>query len=418
MAADGVPLRKNWAFQRLVVAKVANELSSSIGNLALPLLVVVVSGSAALAGFALAVLTGALIASQTFAGVLVDRYSPSLMLRGSSAVQAIGWAIVVIALYVPDASVALVLVGAGVAGAASGVDGPSEHALLKVIVPQDQYGRAAALGQGREAAAGLLGAPAGGILVGLAPALAPASQAALNMLAAVFAPRVRHSSPPAADERFLSQLVIGFRAVFHHDGLRGIAIVSGLANLPVVALPLTLIAEYQSQGVSPVLIGVMASAFGVGMVLGSFVAGLLATKVRLGVLGVLSLAGFAGGQIAVLFSYQDFWITTTVLTLSALPLPSFNAAISAYTAAVTPAAYMGRIAAASGVPGMILMPVGSLVAGVLFDHYGALVALLVSAGAAIVTVAVTLLSRALRAIPRLAVLRETDLTQISMPGRT
>lgn len=408
MDATLPPLRRNRPFQQLVIAKVANELSGAIGNLTLPLLVLLLSGSATLAGTALAISTVALIATQTLGGALVDRWSPSVTLRLSSFVQAAGWALVLAALFVPGVAVPLLLVGSVIAGGASGLDGPSEHALLKVIVPQSQLGQAAALSQGREAAAGLLGGPIGGFLYALAPAWSMVSQVALNALAGLVTPRVPAGAADedAAPLGFFREVALGFSTVFRHPGLRGIAIVSGIANFPVVALPLVLIAEYQAQSVSPFLIGVLTSAFGVGMVIGAFIAGPLSTRVPLGVLGTVGLSAFALGQVVILFWHEQFWVATAALAISALPLPSFNAAISAYTAAVTPANLMGRVSAASGVPGMILMPVGMLVAGILFDAFGPFLPLAVSAAIAASTVVLMLAIRALREIPRLSELEE------------
>lgn len=404
------PLRRNRAFQRLVVAKVSNELSSAVGNVALPLIVLGATGSATLAGLVLFASNAALIAAQAFGGALVDRHSPSRVLRLSSFTQASGWALALLAIFLPEPGMLPVLIlGAALAGAASGLDGPSEQALVKVIVPRDQLGQAAAVSQGREAGAGLVGGPVGGLLYSLGAAGALGAQVALNVIAGIFTPRpsrVGEHAPPQSG--YLTQLREGFAFVWRQPGLRGVAIVAGLANLPIIVLPLTLIAHYQARGEAPVAIGFLATAFGAGVVAGALMAGTLSSRFRLGRLGGTALAAFAVGQAVVVFTYPSLPLTAVVLFLSALPLPAFNAAISAYTVTVTPAPLMGRVTAASGVPGMLLMPVGALGGGLLFDHYGPFVPLVLSATVAVATVVVMVSSKDLRRIPRLGELNEDD----------
>lgn len=404
---DLTPFRRNRPFQRLVFAKVANELSSAVGNVALPLVVLATTASATLAGLALFVSSAALIAAQAFGGALVDRHSPSLVLRLSSFTQALGWALVILALTPREHLFLLILLGSALAGGASGFDAPSEQALVKLVVPRRQLGHAAAVSQGREASAGLIGGPIGGLLYSLGPVMAPAVQVSLNVLAGVFAPPVSRVQDPAAPPGgYLSEVRAGFGFVWHHPGLRGIAIVSGLANLPIVVLPLTLIAFYQARGDHPVAIGILATAFGAGIVGGAFIAGPLSSRLRLGRLGGMALAAFALGQFAVVLTFASLPLTAGVLFVSAIPLPAFNAAISAYTVTVTPPSLMGRVAAASGVPGMVLMPIGALGGGALFDAFGSYLPLILSAVAAACTVAVLVGSRDLRQIPRLSELGE------------
>lgn len=409
MKAESLPLRKNWPFQRLVVAKVSNELSSAIGNVALPLVVLTATGSATLAGAALFFSSAALVIMQIFGGAITDRFRADRTLRFSSLVQGLGWAVVLVSVITPNLSTPLLICGATLAGAASGLDGPSEFALVKALVDQRDFGRATAIGQGREAAAGLVGGPIAGALFAAASFVPFAVQILLHAIATVTTPRKRAEAKRENSERFLTEVVTGFGIVVKHPALRGIAVVSGIANFPVVALPLTLIAYYQDAGVSAVLIGVFTSAFGIGMLLGAALAGPLASRFRLGTLGILGIGIFAIGHIVIVLTHPSFWVTCAVLVLSAVPLPAFNAAIGAYTTAITPERLVGRIVAATGVPGMILMPLGSLAAGILYDSFGAVVPLAVSAAIAALAALIMWASRSLRVIPRIDDLAEQTL---------
>lgn len=406
MEREPAPLRRNRPFQRLVVAKVANELSSAVSNVALPLLVLAATGSATLAGVSLFFASAALVVMQIFGGAITDRYRADRTLRFSSLFQAIGWALVLLAALTPNLSMPLVIGGATIAGAASGLDGPSEFALLKALVDQRHFGRATAIGQGREAAAGLTGGPLAGALFAISSFVPFAIQIGLHLLATAATPRRSGAVPKTEHEKFLTEVGKGFALVIRNPGLRGIAIVTGIANFPVVALPLTLIAYYEDTGVSAFLIGLFASTFGVGMLIGAALAGPLASRFRLGTLGFMGIAIFAVGHLAIIFSHASFWLTCLILVLAALPLPAFNAAVGSYTTAITPEHLMGRIVAATGVPGMILMPLGSLAAGILYDGFGPIVPLTVSAITAVLAALTMWLTRALRTIPRVHELKE------------
>lgn len=200
-----------------MAATIANELSSAMSTVVLPLIVLSTTQSPALAGIAVASSTAALIVSQVFAGTVVDRFSPALILRVASLTQAVGWSVVCIAALLAPTSFPLIVIGAVLAGGASGFDGPSEHTLIKVIVPKESLGRATAVSQGREATAGLLGGPIAGALHAVSGVLALAVQTILHLLAPLVAPRAPRPRREGG-ESFIAELQAGFRIVLRHSG--------------------------------------------------------------------------------------------------------------------------------------------------------------------------------------------------------
>lgn len=410
-ASEPSPLRKNRKFRALMATTVANEFSAAMAGVVLPLLILLMTHSATMAGVAAFIVALATIGTQLISGAVADRFAPDRTLRLSSLAQALAWGGLALASLFWALPVWAVICAAAIAGIASSLDGPSEHALVKIVVPQRQLGRAAAVSQGRESAAELLGGPAGGALFGLLATLPLFGQAILHTIAAIISPRLgsgdhTREAIPGARDSFKRDLIRGYHIVARHRGLRGTALVAGIANLPIVMLPLALIAYYQENGIGAFQIGIFSSSFGVGIFLGALGAGWLTARIRLGILGVGALTAFALGQIFAIISHHDFWLTCLILAISALPLPAFNAAIGSYTIAITPADMMGRVSAAVGVPGMILMPVGLLLGGVLYDHIGITLTLIISASAASLAAVVMWLSPELRAIPMLDELAE------------
>ncbi|MDR0958905.1 MAG: MFS transporter [Propionibacteriaceae bacterium] len=411
---SSLSLKNNNKFRRLVAATAGNELSQAMTVVTIPLLVLGMGGSATTAGIIVFSSTAAAVISQIFAGALTDRFTAGMTFRISLLVQLLAWGFLGAAVYFDASSIVIVLCVVIVAGAFSSLGAPSEHALVKSFVSNEQLGSAAAVSQGREAAAGLLGGPLGGALMSFSAAWAIWLQSILHLFALVISPSQRREDTEQPREQgFLGDVVEGFTVVISHRGLRIITIVAAIINLPISALPLALISYYEESGINDGLIGIFASSMGVGAFLGSLVAGWLTSRIRVGILGFISLGGLGALCALLVLIHPWFGWTCVVSALAGFSLPAFNSAIGAYTIAVTPESHIGRVVAATGVPGMILMPLGPLMAGLLFDNTGINSALGVIASLSLFAVVVALMSRDFRELPMLSQLTEQEITGYS-----
>jgi len=395
-----------------------------MASVVLPLFVLSAGGSATVVGIITFVCTLVAVASQALAGALVDRLSPARAFRMASTMQAVCWgtlALIVIRHEHPTWP----LVGAigAIAMGFSSLCYPSEGALIKVLVSPEQFGRAAAVSQGREAAAGLLGGPTGGALFGVAAVLGISAQAAMHAIAALLVPSPDERTVGAAGSKhagqgYLSDVIDGFHASLQHYHLRSITVVAALMNLPMAALPLTLILYFQSRGFSAGLIGMMSACVGVGVLGGSFISGALTGRYTVGSLGVMALGGYVTTVLLVVILHESFVWTCVSLVASGFLLPAFNSAISAYTITVTPPERVGRVTSAIAVPGMALMPLGPLLAGVLFDQAGVRLTLAVVWLLALGPFLVAAVSPGFRTTPGLAALTEGTSCAVTAPERT
>jgi len=407
------PLRRNRPFQRLVSAALASEFSSAMASVVLPLLVLGAGETAGIAGVVTFITTAAAIVSQVFSGAIADRMSGVRAFRLASLAQAACW-LVLATLVALDPRPAWFVVAA-IAAVAMGFSSlcyPSQESLVKRLVPEAQFGQAAAVSQGREAAAGLLGGPAGGALFGVKAGLAILVQAALHAVAALIIPSpepVEHHDlePGAAKGGFFGDVADGFRVLAGNRHLRSITIVASLMNLPMASLPFVLIVYYQSRGFSDALIGVMSSCIGVGVVAGALLAGNLTSHYSVGSLGVAALGSYVVAVGAITAVYSHFGWACACLVISGFMLPAFNSAIGAYTIAVTPVERVGRVTAAIAVPGMMLMPLGPLLAGALFDTVGSSATLLVVWILTLTPFLIAAFDPSFRKTPRLAELSDS-----------
>ncbi|WP_241153003.1 MFS transporter [Neoactinobaculum massilliense] len=395
---------RNTVFRRLTVTTFTNELSQAMAYVVIPLLVLAQGGSATAAGGVVFIYTATGILSQLLSGAIVDRRDASGILRISSLMQALSWTVIAVALIGDSLSIGLLATLLAISSACASLSAPSEHALVQRVVPVTEYGAANSVMQGREATANLLGGPIGGALFGINMALTLIIQASLHFIATAVCPRVATSGKEATRQStsFFTSVLAGFRLVWRNRGLRSIVGIAALINLPLAMQPLAMIAYYESTGRSPLEIGIYSASMGVGVLLGAPIAGRIADRWSIARLGISSLATLAVAFTGISLTYSSLPLSSLISCIGGLGLPAFNAALGGYTMAVTPDDRIGSVVAASGVPGMILMPLGALLGGILFDVIGVWATLTLVAILAAIPAALTIVLPSFRRLSTLS----------------
>nr|BFE82900.1 hypothetical protein GCM10020093_055010 [Planobispora longispora] len=204
---DIVPLRKNIRFQLLWLGSAVSQLGSELTRLAMPLLVLALTGSPGLAGVVAGVRTVAFLLTQMPAGVWVDRWDRRRTLLAAQGLQAAVSALLAALVLAGRAQAWHFVALAAFDGLCAAFTGPARDTAIRGIVPVGQLHTAYAQEEARTHAAGLIGPPLGGLLYGLGRAV-PFVVDALTFLAATLCyalakvPRrpADQSSPPAREE--------------------------------------------------------------------------------------------------------------------------------------------------------------------------------------------------------------------------
>lgn len=401
-------------YRRLVGTMAFNQTGYAMASVIVPLLIFDISKNATLAGSVSAFGTGSLILLSLFAGALTDKFHPSVVLKRVTLAQTIIWISIALMLSFSDLPLLPIVLCIVLASALSAFDAPSEQSLIKQMVPTSDLGTANAIAHGRESTAEVFGGPSAGLLYGLNPHLALFVQGAFHAIACALVPRKPNSAstnqlPEEHDTNVsvLKSSTDGFRFVFSHTGLRAITLVAAVANIPMSAFILVLIFSYRATGESAFIIGLTSASFGSGVIVGSFLASKLAEVVPLGKLGTIALLTFTISLIVLTTLHSNTVATIIALFIAGLPLASFNTAIGAFTAAITPDYRMGAVTTASTIPGILLMPFGAFLAGFGFEHWGASTTLGLISTIALIATMMTLTS-AVRGIPLLSQLDEVQ----------
>lgn len=412
------PLRRNFRFRMMWIGGAVSGLGSSMTYIAMPLLILAVTGKPALAGLAAACRIAVNLLTSIPAGVWVDRLDRRRILLTCESVRVAATGGLVAALITMGTGVpfALVLGLAVVNGAADAFFGPAHAASLRAIVPAEQLFGAYSQEEARGHAASLAGPPLGGALYGLArvlPFLADMLSYAVSLVCLLLAriPRRPTATDPTGEPRAqrpegaTAPVRGGMRAdvrqailwVWQRHGLRAALVFSVLINLLVNAQLLPVITIVHGRGGGSAVTGLVLAASGVGGLLGSVLSARIGGLLPPGQLMTGVATVFGAALCAATAPLGAFWPAAMLFT-AMVAVPALNVALKVLVAEETPEAMLGRLMSLLGVVSLGLAPLSPLLGGVLSQILGGTGALLVLGGTLVACALVFMTSPALRAL--------------------
>ena len=212
---------RSTSFRWLLAGRTVSSLGSSIGPVALALAVLHLGGTATELGLVVAAYALVDVVTTLFAGVLGDRFSRTLLMRGSAVLACLSQAFVAVALVGGWATVPLLAAMSAVNGALSAIAGPSSRAVVPQTVPAQALPTAVSALRLSQNTAMVAGFSAAGLLVALfGPGWAIAVDAATFAVAALCfsAMKVAPLAAPVA-QSLLADLRAGATEVFRHTWL-------------------------------------------------------------------------------------------------------------------------------------------------------------------------------------------------------
>ncbi|MCE0534647.1 MFS transporter [Kineosporia rhizophila] len=209
------------AFRWLLAGRTVVSLGSAIAPVALALAVLHLGGSATELGLVVAAYALVEVLTTLLAGVIGDRFSRTLLMRGSAALSCVAQTFVAVALLADWATVPLLAVMGGVNGALAALAGPSSRAVVAQTVPEAALPNAISALRLSQNTAMVLGFSLAGVLVGFFGAgWAIAVDAATFALAGLCYTAMKVAPLAAAESQsLLDDLGAGAREVFRHTWL-------------------------------------------------------------------------------------------------------------------------------------------------------------------------------------------------------
>jgi MFS family permease len=373
--ATATGLWKNRSYRLLLTGATAEDIGAAIGAFAVPLAAYAITGSVVQAGVISFVGQLGSVLMTLPAGVIVDRVDRRRLIMVGSTVAALAWLSVVVAGLADGLAITAPHLAAAlfVSSMVGSLMDPAGTAALHAVVPKEQLGQAMSVAQGRDAAATLLQGPVGGLLYGMSTVLPFVVSAAGRLVSVVSTALVREplngDLAAARAEHPLVSLKEGLRYVFGVPLLRAAIWLFMLVNVVLNGMMIAINLHLVSIGTPPVLIGLINTAVGVGVLAGSILAGLLVNRVRVGLLTAMAL-GVSGVAVVVMALFPTFWGFVAALTGMMFFAPALNAGMVAYATAITPGHMQGRMAGTMGLTSLVAGPTAPLVGSLLLANLG------------------------------------------------
>jgi MFS family permease len=368
-------LWQNRSYRLLLTGATAEDVGAAVGAFAVPLLAYGITGSVVQAGaISFAGQLGSVLMSLP-AGVIVDRVDRRRLIMTGSTVAALAWATVVVAGLVDGLSITAPHLAAAlfVSSMVGSLMDPAGTAALHAVVPKEQLGQAMSVAQGRDAAATLLQGPIGGLLYGMSSVLPFVVSAVGRLVSVVATSLVREplngDLAAARAEHPLVLLKEGLRYVFSVPLLRTMIWLFMLVNIVLNGMMIAINLHLVSAGTPALLIGLINTAVGVGILVGSVLAGLLVKRVRVGALTAMTL-GVSGVAVVAMAVFPTYWGFVAALTGMMFFAPALNAGMLSYVTAITPGHMQGRMSATMGLTGLVAGPTAPLVGSLLLANLG------------------------------------------------
>lgn len=367
-------------------------------QLAYPLLVLALTGSAVLAGVVGTVAMVVKTVARPAAGVLVDRVDRRRLAVGCDAVRLAAFVVLGLAVLAGYAGLPLVIVVAVVESLCSVAFEATEMAALRNLVPLEQVPTAVARNEARSAGVSLVGPPLGGALFGIGravPFLGDALSYLLSLIGVLLIGGKFQADRARSDTSPLHDLVEGIRFVVAEPFLRAAMCIAAPVNFALNGLLFAVVLLLQRHGTPPALIGTVEAIVAVGGLVGAMVAGVLMRRMSTSVL----IRAICAIGLPLLLATAPLTATpAAAVPLAALMLlaPALNAGLFGYLVAVTPDRLQGRVSSALMTAAMGLAALAPVSAGLLVRHLGGPGTVLVFTAAFAAAVVVAFVAKGIR----------------------
>jgi MFS transporter, ENTS family, enterobactin (siderophore) exporter len=368
------PLRRNRDFATLLISQSVSAGGDAVSATALPLLVLALTGSGLAMGIVMAINTGADFVVGTFAGAMADRGDRKRMMFGADLGRAIFTALIPLTGLLHGPTMAVILIVSAPIAILRGFFRAGYLASMPNLVGRSQLARGNGILESAFSASFILGPALAGFLVtviGPGPTLAvDAASFAISSVGLFLIRRDLKAPTDRPPSRIVDDIREGVVYVARHPVLRTVILV--FASTSAVLAPIGAAMTFRivrDLGQSPAAFGLTLSALGVGTLVGSLFATRLgsSTHVARVLVSAVLLLGLPLIGSAMIGSLP------VIVALTALSGAAEAVLVVVYVsvrAANSPDALVGRIASTARVMALGLMPIGSLIGGILIDTVG------------------------------------------------
>jgi MFS family permease len=368
------PLRQNRDFSTLLISQSVSVVGDAVSATALPLLVLALTGSGLAMGIVSALNSGADFIVGTFAGATADRGDRKRMMFGADLGRAIFTALIPLCDLLHGPTMVVILLVTAPIAILRGFFRAGYLASMPNLVGRSQLARGNGILETAFSASFIVGPALAGFLVtviGPGPTLAvDAASFAISSLGLLLIRRDLKAPSGRPPSRIVDDIREGVVYVAEHPVLRTVILL--FATTSAVLAPIGAAMTFRivrDLGQGPAAFGLTLTGLGVGTLVGS----LFATRLGSGthVARVLVVAVLLVG--VPLIGAAMIGSLPVIVAMTALSGAAEAVLVIVYVsvrAANSPDELVGRIASTARVMALGLMPIGSLIGGILIDKVG------------------------------------------------
>ncbi|MFC4560055.1 MFS transporter [Virgibacillus kekensis] len=374
--------KKNYQVFRFIGGNLVSFFGDQIYLIALPLIVLAITGSPLSMGI-VAALERLPVIIQPFTGVFVDRYNRKkiLLICDLGRFLVVG---LIGSLHLMDAlSVWEIYIGSLIVGVLTQVYNTSQFASIPKLVQKKDLQLMNSINTGFFQTAVFVGPGLGGILISIfnpGLGLIVNSFSFLVGFLAVLSLDINYSiekKETNSDFKVMAEIKEGFAFVIKNK----ILLYTNLAMLfsvfgTTLFLTMLVIHLKASVGFNSVQIGYLLSIGGLAAIGGSLISNLL--RKYFSYRSILFLSGIIGGLSIIAFGYSKAFLLLVIMNaVGTLSASIMSPCIVTIRQTLSPEHLLGRVQATSRFMTWLLMPVSALFAGIIAEYYGTEIVIMV-----------------------------------------
>ncbi len=369
-----------------------SNIGTEVTQLAFPLLILSLTGSAAQAGFAGALRALPYIIFSLPAGALIDRWDRKRAMIFCDTGRAISLASIPVALAIGHLTILQLYLVALIEGTLFVFFNIAEAACLPRVVPKEQLPAATAQNMATDGITALVGPSLGGALYTAGrflPFLADAVSYTVSVFSLFFIKTKFQKERVASRRKLWVEIREGLAWLWHHPLIRFMAILTGGYNFVSAGYVLIIIVLAQQQHASPFIIGLIFAIGGIGAVLGAIVAPAIQKRLSFGqaIIG----ASWLTMLFMPLYAIAPNPLVLGIITAASFSVgPVYNVVQFSYRSALIPDELQGRVNSVFRLVAFGGQPLGLALTGLLIENIGVIQTVLISSvGFIILAIAAT-----------------------------
>jgi MFS family permease len=372
-------------FRLLLGGRLVSQLGDSLQFLALPLLVITLTGSSTQAGFLLGSQTVVYLGFGLVAGALVDQWDRKATMIWCEIGRGVVTASIPIAAAFGVLGMPQLYAAAVLNGLLSTMFGAANSSALPNIVTTSELPSALGAAGAMSNALRIVGGSAAGIAFAVSRMLPFAFNAVSFLVSVAALRRIRanfqqvRATRPAAPRVLVTDIGRGLAWLWHKPVIRTLALLDAADSLRYGAGYLLIIMLARRLHANPTEVGMVFTAAGAGALLGSLLAPALTRRFPLGALSITMLwveaMAFPFYAVA-----PAWWLLLVVAFVESVVSPVYTVALDSYRLAVTPDALRGRVTSAIEALTTGGAAIGTMASGALIALLGAPTLTIILAG--------------------------------------